>query len=113
MPIIIFMLTLFSICILVVVLLIRKRQKRVVSQNVVSGSSMEAKKILILKHLRKSNGAIPKVSIIEGLEIPPRTFKAVISLLRADRLITETPTHINITMFGRQYYDIFVKKNKD
>jgi len=113
MPIIIFMLTLFSICILVVVLIIRKRQERVVNQNITSSSSIETKKMLVLKHIIKSSTSIPKVSIIEGLEIPPHTFKAVVSLLRADRLITETPTHINITMFGRQYYDIFVKKNKE
>jgi len=94
------------------VLVIRRRQKKIVKESIASGSTLEAKEMLVLNHIIKSNTAIPKVSIIEGLEIPPNTFKAIISILRSKRLIVETPTHIRVTKFGRQYYDTFIKNDE-
>lgn len=112
MHIFILALTMLGILVLVVLASLQHRQKGIDKIKAVDGSDMMRTKILILDHIRSSTTAIPKISIIEGLEIPPKVFKTIISKLKQDKLITETLTHVKITTFGGNYYDTFVMHNK-
>lgn len=112
MHIFILALTMVGLLILVVLAALQYRQKDIDRIKAVDGSDMMRTKIIVLDYIRKSTTAVPKISIIEGLEISPKVFKTIISKLKEDKLVTETTTHVKITTFGGNYYDTFVMHNK-
>jgi hypothetical protein len=53
---------------------------------------------------------VPKIRILEKLNISPHILKSCVKQLIRDQLIDETDESISLTLFGVQYCEIFIKR---
>jgi predicted methyltransferase len=64
----------------------------------------------ILRYLISKDTTVNRLNVIEDLEIPIPQFKQVTNSLKRDNLISMGPQSIKMTAFGKQYFNIFIKR---
>lgn len=69
----------------------------------------EGKRFSMLKYLSTKETTINRLNVIEELEFDIPTFKCVVNSLVRDKLVKTGPQSIKITLFGKEYHDVFLK----
>ena len=64
----------------------------------------------ILKLIRLKKNPTQKITLIENLNVSPQIFKNVINNMLQKDLIRFTNSDVNISEFGKHYFDKFIKK---
>ena len=64
----------------------------------------------VLKLIRLKKKPTPKILLIETLNISPQTFKKLIDNMIHKDLIRFTDSDVNISEFGKHYFDKIIKK---
>lgn len=55
-------------------------------------------------------GLVPKIRILEELDVSPQQLKSCIEQLKKEQLVVEDSDSIILTTFGVQYCEVFIKK---